>query len=102
MWVTVEGVMEVSEAPREVRMSAEPEAEVEALLPCLPVRGTLALCMGEREGGCTDSEATAGCEDGGGGGDVEGIVAIAAGADYVDLGCRLVACRDWSCAGLTH
>lgn len=51
MWVTAEGVMEVSEAPREVRMSAEPEAEVEALLPCLPVRGTLALCMGEREGG---------------------------------------------------
>lgn len=39
MLVTTVGVTERSEAPREVRMSAEPDVEVEALLPCLPVMG---------------------------------------------------------------
>lgn len=38
MSATVAGVTAERWAPREVRMSAEPEVEVEALLPCLQMR----------------------------------------------------------------
>ncbi len=64
--------------PRASRTSAEPEREVTARLPCLATRGT----------GC-------GCDEGCGGGDVEGSGEVAAGAAGVDTK-RAFGRRQWN------
>lgn len=43
---TTEGVTARRFTPREVRISALPEAEVEALLPCLPKVRVRVWCLG--------------------------------------------------------